>query len=126
MKKVLLVSPLPPPYGGISHWTAMIVRYSQAVGRIPLQVVDTAPRHRTEFELSFAKRVLRGIPGLFSQLVQVLKVLPSKNVLALHVTTPGQYALARDVGLLLLAKFFRRRSILHIRFGRVPDLLIST
>jgi len=104
----------------------MVVRHSRAVGRIPLQVIDIAPRHRSRFDQSFTKRVLRGIPGLFRQLVQVLKMLPSRDVLALHVTTHGHYALARDIGLLLLARFFRQRSVLHIRIGRVADLLSST
>lgn len=126
MKRVLLVAPVPPPYGGISHWAAMVIRHSQGEGRVPLEVVDIAPRHRSEFELSFAKRVLHGVPGLFWQLIKVLKELPSKDVLALHVNTPGQFALVRDVALLFIAKLFRRRSVLHIHFGRVPALLGST
>ena len=126
MDKVLLVSPLPPPYGGISHWTSTVVRHSQGEGRVPLEVVDIAPRHRSEFELSFAKRVLSGLPSLFRQLIKVLKELPSKDVVALHVNTPGQYALVRDVTFLFTAKLFRRRSVLHIHFGRVPALLGST
>jgi glycosyltransferase involved in cell wall biosynthesis len=89
-------------------------------------VIDIAPRHRSIFERAFATRVLRGIPNLFLQLWQVAKALPRKNVLALHVITTGHYALARDIGILLYAKLLRRRSVLHIRSGRVANLLSSS
>jgi len=34
MKKALLVAHLPPPYGGISHWTTVVVKHSRVVDRI--------------------------------------------------------------------------------------------
>jgi len=125
-KKVLLVSPLPPPYGGISHWTKLITNYSaRHPSRIQLRVVDTAPRYRTVFQLSFIKRILFGLPSALEWTRFYIKGIFSAEIQAVHITTSGQYALFRDIIFLFLARLARKPTILHLRIGRTPQILQS-
>lgn len=123
MREVLLMAPLPPPYGGISHWAMMVIAYSKAKQSTRIRLVDTAPRHRTVFQTSPVRRVVGGLPSMLRQMLEMGRALRDHKFIALHVTTSGEYALARDILALLLAKVFGRHGVLHLHIGRLPAIL---
>lgn len=121
--RVLLVSPLPPPYGGISHWTGMIEKHSKSQGDLELKVLDISPRWRNVYDSAVWKRALGGGVQLVRDVFRFFHLLCRFRPDAVHITTPGQMALVRDILILLLARVVGIRSVYHIRFGRVPILL---
>ena len=58
--KVCLLSPVPPPYGGIAHWTSLMHRFAQVAGNVDFVQVDTAPRWRSTYDYAVSKRMLGG------------------------------------------------------------------
>jgi glycosyltransferase involved in cell wall biosynthesis len=120
--RVCLVSPLPPPYGGIGNWTLMMLRHARARSDVSLDVVDISPRWRARHDMTVWKRVIGGGVQLCRDLARFGGILVRRHPRVVHVTTPGRLAPIRDVVMIALAKAFRARAIYHIRFGRVPEI----
>jgi glycosyltransferase involved in cell wall biosynthesis len=123
--KICLVSPLPPPYGGISNWTEMVLRY--AVGRedVKLFIVDTAPRWRGIHNTSLLLRSIGGAVQLVRDVGVFITALMRNRVDLIHLTTSGHLGVIRDVLLSFLALIFKVPIVYHIRFGRLPELANS-
>jgi glycosyltransferase involved in cell wall biosynthesis len=123
--RVCMIAPLPPPYGGISHWTAMMFRYAAQKPEVELQSVNTAPRWRAVDDLSVWKRVLGGglqfLRDFFALLQTLLRAKPD----VIHLTTSGQFGVFRDLGIAMIAKLFGIPFVYHIRFGRIPQIALE-
>lgn len=120
---VCLVAPVPPPYGGIAHWTSMVTRYAAASRPdLRLEVVDTAPRWRAIDDLAVWKRVFGGGVQLLRDVARFLFVLAGKRPHAVHLTTSGQLAVVRDISIMLLARAFGTPVVYHLRFGRIAQI----
>lgn len=123
--KICLVSPLPPPYGGISHWTELIHHAVAAQSDLELIQVDTAPRWRSIDDLNKIKRVLGGGCQLVRDFL-VLVASMRKKPDVVHVTTSGSLGLVHSLVMCSTARVFRVPVVLHIRYGRVPKIAIKT
>lgn len=123
--KICLVAPVPPPYGGISHWTLMVSRYAATQSNIQLRIVDTASRWRAMDDVVVWKRVLGGGFQLLRDFARVFAQL-CRHPQVLHLTTSGQLGVIRDIAVMSIARVFRVPVIYHIRFGRVPQLASGT
>lgn len=121
---VCLVSPLPPPYGGISHWTKLILDHSEKDSRATLQVVDTAIRWREVHDLAFWKRVIFGGMQLVRDFFKVSFCVSCMRPDVIHLTTAGRLGLIRDFAVVILGKIFKTPVVYHIRFGRLSDLFL--
>ncbi len=120
---VCLVAPLPPPYGGIAHWSGLVTRYAKSRPEVDIKVVNTAPRWRSIHDLSFFKRAVGGFLQMVRDLYMLLRSVSAGEVDVIHLTTSGQLAVFRDIGVLAIAKAMRIPLVYHIRFGRVPLVL---
>lgn len=122
---VCLVAPFPPPYGGIANWAAMISdHYSKHPElRVEIARINTAPPARDLDGRTIFTRVIHGARSVFSSRKELKALIESGNVDVVHVTTSGSLALIRDCILLKLCKRKSVKSVLHIRFGRVPDVI---
>lgn len=124
--KVLLVSPKPPPNGGIGRWTILLLRWLDGQQGVELRHVDISPRWRAVDDLRLFKRLTGGgVQGLrdgWRVLVQLVWFQPD----VLHLTTSGSLAGVRDLAVLGLARFFPARTVYHIRIGRVPELVSTS
>jgi glycosyltransferase involved in cell wall biosynthesis len=120
--RVCLVSPLPPPYGGISHWTAMVSRYAGMRKSVRLRVVNTAPGWRPIHEVRVWKRIVGGTLQALGDLLRFFRILSAWHPNVVHLTTSGHLAVFRDLGILLIARIFSVPVVYHIRFGRVPQM----
>lgn len=122
MLRVCLVSPLPPPYGGIAHWTSMMVSYASGRTDVKFEVVDTAPRWRSIHQDGVLRRAIGGAFQLLRDVAALLAILVKRETDVIHLTTPGSLAVLRDLTVLCIARFFRVPSVYHIRFGRIPEI----
>jgi glycosyltransferase involved in cell wall biosynthesis len=123
--KVLLISPIPPPYGGIAHWTQLVLRYAreQCSGDVEMSVLDTAPRQRRELEVSRLLRVREGVSRMTRDNLRLLGMLRSERPDVVHLNTSGQLAFVRDGLMALILALFGVPFVYHLRFGRVPDMI---
>ena len=123
--RVCLVSPVPPPYGGISHWTAMILRHTRERRDVQFRVINTAPRWRRVEDLQVWKRLFVGSMQLLRDMVLFAAKLTVWRPHVVHLTTSGQFAILRDLAVMILAAIVRTPVVYHIRFGRVPQIAES-
>ena len=87
--------------------------------------VNTAPRWRTIQDLSIPKRLvggcLQGLRDAVHVVVELIRFRPD----VIHLTTSGSLAGMRDIGVMCLAHMFRVPTVYHIRFGRIPELVMN-
>lgn len=118
--KLLLISPLPPPYGGIARWTEQVVLYLNDNSTIEYKNLDIAVRWRSVHS-SVLVRVVGGSIQFVINYINFISILMSGfNVI--HLTSSGSLGLFRDIVFSLTCKVFRKSFITHIRFGRVSQV----
>src|SRR4051812_16135718 len=120
--RVTLISPLPPPAGGIARWTSIIQRYGGGRDDVALSVINTGLRWRSIHDNSVSARGSAGVPQLLSGTALLLRDLVARSVDVIHINSSGQFGAVRDVVLGALARCFGVPFVCHIRFGRVPEL----
>ena len=123
--RVCLIAPLPPPYGGISHWTKMILDYAKEKRDVNLEVINTAPRGRAVYNLNIPLRIMLGVVQLLRESLQLMRRLARKQVDVVHLTTSGNLSVVRDFVISNLARFFCVKFVYHIRFGRIPEIAVA-
>ena len=119
---LVLVSPCPPPVGGMTHWT---------------ELITSALRNRDDLEMTLVDSSL-GIPAgqrtmaqkIFGMLGVVRRGLAAIGPTycegkVLHICTSGGYGFLRDYLLAMYAKKRGVPSCVHMHFGRIPDILQS-
>ncbi|MBQ3593113.1 MAG: glycosyltransferase family 4 protein [Clostridia bacterium] len=120
--KILLVSPIPPPYGGIANWTVMMLDYVKSTEDV-IDTVNIAPKKRsTEGRTLFDRVVVSGFDMLSKRRLLKKKILESKPDV-IHMTTSGQLAIFRDILLLKTARKLGVPTVYHIRFGRTAEMV---
>lgn len=122
MEKICLVSPFPPPYGGIANWSNMIKSHYDKSGEYELKIIDIAPKTRsTEGRGIFSRVFVSGFQMLKIN-KQLKKTLKSGGISLIHMTTSAQLAILRDILLLKTAKKYKVPVVYHLHFGRVPEI----
>ncbi len=125
MKKLrlLLVAPIPPPYGGIGNWTFLLKKYINKRKDIELvDILNTAPKQRSLDGRSFFQRTVgQGIEMLRSA-KRLKKITKEKQPDVVHITTSGQLAIIRDIRFLKICKAKKIQTVYHIRFGRANKI----
>lgn len=120
--RVLLISPLPPPAGGIATWSAYMLDFFKNNKEIDLYHLNAAIKGRMLSDVSMLSRLYYGIKNIFNNifllLIHLIKVKPK----VVHITSSASLGLLRDLLFLLIIKLFNKRSIIHFRFGRIPEL----
>lgn len=119
-KAVCLIAPLPPPNGGISRWAEIIIRHFSGNEEFTLRVADIAPMEKKPGKQNTAKRLSNGIIQLVTDLPGIYRAVKASDII--HLTTSGQYALARDLIVGFFAKLHRVPFAYHLHFGRIPDM----
>lgn len=120
--RVLLVSPLPPPYGGISHWTRSAAAYFEDSADVDLRVMNTSPRFRTNISAPMVARLSAGAPQMVLDSVRFVFWMVRWGPDVVHVNTSGSLAHVRDVFMVMCCRLMRVPVIVHLRHGRVPNL----
>ncbi len=123
MKKILLLSPLPPPAGGISNWTKVLCRKVKC-DNSKLILLDTAVRWRNITNINILARLSGGTIQALAVFAKTIKLIILEKPEIIHICTSGGFSFAKDLLLIYLAKLFGLKTLLHIRFGRLPELLL--
>lgn len=122
---ICFVAPLPPPYGGIANWMAMLSRYlsKERASDITFSIVDTSPKKRVTEGRGIVHRVFGGMLSLVKTSLRLKKELKRSNPDCVHITTSGSLGLIRDRTILKMLANRKINSVYHIHFGRVADVL---
>jgi glycosyltransferase involved in cell wall biosynthesis len=119
--RVCLISPMPPPYGGVANWVLLLHKYVSSHHNVELECVDTSPTWRAIDDLALWKRVLGGGLQLIRDYARFLRQLRNKPDVV-HLNTSARLALVRDVLILSTARRRQVPAVYHLRFGRVPQI----
>lgn len=118
---VILVSPLPPPVGGIATWTKNVLHYAKC-SNSAIYHVNSAIIWRNISGSSQCTRFFCGIISSGILLGRFMLAIVRANSKVVHITSSASWALFRDVLFLIIARFLKKRVIFHFRFGRIPEL----
>lgn len=119
--RVCVVSPFPPPHGGIAQWATLIHGSGQIADEVLLIQVNTIPRWRTVDDLSFWKRLIGGGIQLCRDYLVFIKSL-LKHPHVIHLASSGGLGVVRDITICITAKLFRTPLVYHLHFGRIPQI----
>lgn len=121
--KILLLSPLPPPVGGIATWTKNVLQYYSDNSRAyELVHCDSAIPTSNNTNKNRIQRILVGIYGLVTQFYKILQSIRKENPSLVHMTSSASLGLLRDYIILQAFRSKKRKFIVHFRFGRIPEL----
>lgn len=123
MTRVLLLSPLPPPTGGIARWTQIVIERTVRSEEISLSVLDTRLKFRAPQDLRLSRRLLAGVMHAGSVLWRLLFRILLRRPDVMHVNVAGSLGIVRDALIGEIAWLTRIPLIVHFRFGRIPNLL---
>lgn len=124
LPRVVLVSPVPPPYGGIARWTRTLMDMAPDTVGAELVLINTAHRKQRSDETTLVARILSGVGQTLRVLVAFAAHIARRGRPdCVHVNSSGSLGLVRDILVLAACRFLGVRSVLHLRFGRAPELL---
>jgi len=123
--KVLLISPSPPPVGGIQSWTINLINHFRYQDQIELCYEDTAVKYRGVLELNIWNRITAGIRVTKDVIKAMKQLIRIHNPDVIHLTSSASLALLKDYLIIREAKKFNVPVIIHWHFGRIPDLAIK-
>lgn len=122
--KILLISPLPPPYGGIANWSKLLLEFAKNTEDEFLNL-NIAPKKRsTEGRGIFDRVVVSGFDMLKkkSELKRNIKTFKPDVI---HLTTSGSLSVIRDYLMLKTAKSLGVPTVYHLHFGKAEELLCA-
>lgn len=119
--RVLLLSPLPPPIGGIATWTGQIISENLRQSLVDLHVVNTAIKGRSLTGASILSRIFYGLKQAIEVFCVLLIKLLRLNPDVVHVCSSGDYGLLRDTLYIIFLRIFGFKVVLHLHRGKVPD-----
>lgn len=122
--RVLLCSPLGGVAGGISRWTEKILSYysNHKDSTIELDHFNTARNHYVDYDKGFLKRFVWGLIDYRNEYYSYKKHIKKKDYDVVHFTSSGSFGLLPLYYKILLNRKNNLRTIVHFRFGRIPEL----
>jgi len=122
--KVLLISPIPPPVGGIATWSLQILDYCKRFpsSRFELFHYNSAVRNKRITDRRFLTRLISGIKDFIYHYkcirIKVDEVKPD----VVHITSSGSLGLLKEYFIVRNLRKKKINVIVHYRFGRIPEL----
>lgn len=122
---ILILSPLPPPLGGIASWTVSLFMYFSFNSIDNVEHINTAIKFRRVTHINKSLRIVSGIIKSISVLFKLLNHILFFKPDVIHLTSSASLGLFTDRAIVSLASFFNIPIIIHWRFGRIPSLSIQ-
>jgi len=120
--KVLLCSPCGKKVGGISGWTAHILKYYKTVDTA-IELIQYYPESGDTYQdTPLIKRVVIGIKTYIPFLSSLRKELKSRKPDVVHFVSSASFGLIKDTLAMKISKKQNVKSVIHFRFGRIPEL----
>jgi len=123
--KILLVSPYPPPVGGIQSWTVNILNFLNHQDQTDFYYINSSVKYKDILEIGFSKRISAGIKVTIDLIRAIKHSIREHHPSVIHLTSSASLALLKDYLILRLAKKLKTPLIIHLRFGRIPDLAVK-
>lgn len=125
--KILLLSPLPPPVGGIASWTQNILAYYEGHegSNFDIFLLNTAVKGRNITKKDLLSRIFSGIGDSIRIIFNLYSMIKKYNPEVIHVNSSGSLGLYKDYLISLLSKFFNISVVFHFHFGKIPSLYKS-
>jgi glycosyltransferase involved in cell wall biosynthesis len=122
--KILLLSPIPPPVGGIASWSLNILKHYIANSTSSVELIhqNTAMQYRAITKHGFIRRFFSGAFDTLRITAVLFYCLVKYKPDAIHITSSGSLAVIKDLWLVLVARLFFTPVVIHYRFGRIPDI----
>lgn len=120
------MSPLPPPVGGIASWTVHVLNYlnkSDLNNFSRFAHLNSGLKIRNVAINSLVLRLLLGIFEFLLFFPRAFYVLISFRPSIVHLASSGSFGFFRDSVLVFVCWLFQMEVILHVRFGRIPEIL---
>ncbi len=118
---VCLIAPTPPPIGGIANWVNIITSYQQ--DDIEFFLIDSKNDVNPAKRRTIIDRTLVSGLKLIKIKRELKRVLKNNRIDCVHITTSGSLGLIRDLQIAKICKKRGVRFILHLHFGRVPEIV---
>ncbi|WP_181214219.1 glycosyltransferase family 4 protein [Phocaeicola faecicola] len=124
MKKILLCSPITGVVGGIAKWTNHIKSYYESLEEksIELEFLDFSRKRSGQTIESKLKKIYFAISDYFKLIIYTCKKIREIQGDIIHITTPASFLLIKDLILLWAASNVGLKTVIHFRFGRIPEL----
>ena len=120
--KILLISPLPPPVGGIATWTRIILDYFNNKSTVNIIHYNNNINQFLVINKNLIFRILYGIKNSIFQLYQIFNLIKKENPNLIHLNTSASFSLLKDYLVIKISKYFNIDVIIHLHFGRVAKL----
>ena len=122
--KILLVSPKGNISGGIARWTGHILQYYQSLDKKPckLNLLDTARSTFISDDAGFALRIRLAWKDYRTIIKKFNEEINNTPYDSVHITSSASLGLLRDIYMLKKAQANGIKTIIHFRFGRIPQL----
>ena len=125
--KVLLASPYGGVAGGISRWTEHIMSYYKSMQN-PGCELTLLPMGRSSFvsvSSGFLYRIWAACVDYIPIVSTFKKLIRDNEYDVIHITSSASLSLLKDLYMLSIAKRNRIKTVIHFRFGRIPELAIK-
>jgi len=125
--KVLLVSPYSDKLvGGIINWTKYIVNYQrQSETDIELTLLNNENATQIVGSASFFKRFFTGMSNYLPIVRQFKEMISLERYDVVHISTSASFGLIRDLMIVNAARKKKIKTVSHMHFGRIPQILQS-
>lgn len=125
--KVLLASPHGGVPGGISRWTEHILAYYKTLQN-PMCKLTLLPMGRSSF-VSVDSGIVYRLKAAFldyRHIISTFKQLVKENKYdVMHLTSSASLSLLKDLYMLRYAHKNNIKTVVHFRFGRIPELALK-
>lgn len=120
--KVLLLSPIPPPSGGIARWSQTVINDCNKDPSIQLYHVNIGSGTKDVVNRSFFQRFVVQLFRIITIRAKVKHIIKEHHVDIAHITTSGDYGVVRDFILSRLFVRLKVRYVYHLHFGHINGL----
>lgn len=117
--RVLLVSPLPPPAGGIATWTTIALNALRSDPTLSVKHLDTAVRWKTILNRSLFLQIVGGSIQAFWDVARILCAIATFRPNVLHLSSTAGYASPKDLAIMLVARAFTKGGVIHYHTSRL-------
>jgi glycosyltransferase involved in cell wall biosynthesis len=124
--KVLLCAPPPGASGGISRWTEHILDYYNSLQENLLDLtLFPMPRKHFIGYVSKVKRIRLGIIDYYQIYRKYKQAIKTEKPDISHIVSSASLGLLKDIIMLRASIHHGIQTIVHFRFGRIPELCIK-
>ncbi len=121
--RILLVTPLPPPAGGIASWSAGVLGELKTRPSVKISLVDTSVRWRSTNDKRLHARFLGGLAQSLFDTYKVFRAIRASKPNVLHLCTSGSLAAFKDFFIVMITQAYNIKCIIHYHFGRLPTVV---